>query len=70
MILLFFVRPAGRVHQEVQVLYRPDRGNFQPDGKGVRREVESEGSRRQSPGFGGRRPPADRSKSAAPGTTG
>jgi hypothetical protein len=24
---LLYVRPAGRVHLEVQVLYRPDRGN-------------------------------------------
>jgi len=26
---------------EVQVLYRPHRGNWSPDGKGVHREVES-----------------------------
>jgi len=51
MILPFFARPAGRVHQEVQVLYRPDRGTCQPDGKGVHREEESEGSRRQTPGL-------------------
>jgi hypothetical protein len=23
----FFVRPAGRTHSEVQVLYQPDKGN-------------------------------------------
>jgi hypothetical protein len=45
------VRPAGRTHLEVKVLYRPDRGNGSPDGKGVRRETESEGSRRQNAGL-------------------
>ena len=46
-----FVRPAGRTYLEVQVLYRPDRGNGWLIGKGVHREVESEGSRRQSAGL-------------------
>ena len=36
------VRPAGRTHLEARVLCRPDRGNCQPDGKGVHREVESQ----------------------------
>ena len=31
-------------------LCRPDQGNCEPNGKGVHREVESEGSRRQSAG--------------------
>ena len=31
-------------------LCRPDQGNWEPNGKGVHREVESEGSRRQSAG--------------------
>ena len=34
----------------MKVSYEPDRGNRKPDGKGVHREVESEGSRRQSAG--------------------
>jgi hypothetical protein len=35
---------------KVKVLYRPDRRNCYLDGKGVRREAESEGSRRQNAG--------------------
>ena len=46
-----FVRPAGRTNLEVQVLRRPVTGNCQPDGKGVRRKAESEGSRRQNAGL-------------------
>ncbi len=38
------VRPAGRTHSGVKVPYRPGRGNCWPDGKGTRREAESEGS--------------------------
>ncbi len=49
--LFLCARQGGRIHQEVQVLYRPDRGNCQPDDKGVHREVESEGSRRQRAGL-------------------
>jgi len=45
------VRPAGCIHLKVQVLYRSDRRNGSPDGMGVRREAESEGSRRQSAGL-------------------
>jgi len=43
-----FVSPPWRNHLEVQVLFWPDKGNRQPDGKGVHREVESEGSRRHN----------------------
>jgi hypothetical protein len=47
---LFFSAP-GRAHTlEAKVLSRPGQGNCWPDGKGVHREVESEGSRRQDPG--------------------
>jgi len=46
----FFVRPAGRTYLEVKVLCGPGKGNRKPDGKGVHREVESEGSRRQNAG--------------------
>lgn len=31
---------ARPTHSDVQVVYRPDRGNCQTDGKGVHREVE------------------------------
>ena len=34
----------------MQVLCEPDKGNHEPNGKGVRREAESEGSRRQNAG--------------------
>jgi hypothetical protein len=44
------VCPAGHTYLEVKVLYKPDSGNCQPDGKGVGREAESEGSRRQNAG--------------------
>jgi hypothetical protein len=44
--LFFLCARQGRTYLEVQVLYRPDRGDCQPEGKGVRREVESEESRR------------------------
>jgi len=45
------VRPAGSIHVKVKVLFRPERRNGQPDGKDVRREAESEESRRQSAGL-------------------
>ena len=32
---LFFVRPSAGTDSEVQALYRPDRGNYSPDGKGT-----------------------------------
>ena len=46
--LLPDVRPAGRIFKGVKVSCRPGRGNYELNGKGVHREVESEGSRRQS----------------------
>jgi hypothetical protein len=32
--LFFWVRPAGRTYLEVKVIYEPDRGNCELDGKG------------------------------------
>jgi hypothetical protein len=51
----FFVRPAGRTHLEVQVLYTPGMGKCQPNGKGVAGDCESGGSRRQSAGLTNRK---------------
>jgi len=45
------VRPAGRIFKGVKDSCRPGRGNYELNGKGVHREVESEGSRRQSAGL-------------------
>jgi hypothetical protein len=49
------VRPAGRTHLEVRVLYTPGKGKCQLNGNGVHREVESGGSRRQSAGLTNRK---------------
>jgi hypothetical protein len=46
----FVVRPAGRTHLGMKVPYAPGKGKRQLDGKGVHREVESEGSRKQNAG--------------------
>ncbi len=54
-IALSLVRPAGRTHLEVEVLYGPGKGNRQPNGKGVVGDCESEGSRRQSAGLTNRK---------------
>jgi hypothetical protein len=43
--------PGRRTNSEVKVLCRPVTGNCRPDGKGVHRKVESEGSRRQNAGL-------------------
>jgi hypothetical protein len=40
---------------EVKVLYTPGKGRCKPDGNGVPREVESEGSRRQNAGLTNRK---------------
>ena len=42
------VRPAARTHLEVKVIYTPGKGKCSLNGKGVDREVESEGSRKQN----------------------
>lgn len=49
--ILFLVRPAGRIFKGVKDSCRPGRGNYKLNGKGVHREVGSEGSCRQSAGL-------------------
>ena len=45
-----FVRPARTYSNGCKSLNRPDSGKVTAKGKGVRRETESEGSRRQKVG--------------------
>ena len=56
MALLFFVRPARTYSKGCRSLNRPDSGKVTAEGKGVRRETESEGSRRQTSGLTDRNP--------------
>ena len=53
---LFFVRPARTYSKGCKSLNRPDSGKVTAKGKGVRRETESEGSRRQTSGLTDRNP--------------
>ena len=47
----FFVRPARSCSNGCKSLNHPDSGKVIANGKGVHREVESEGSRRQTSGL-------------------
>ena len=47
----FFVRPAWANSNECKSRMRPDSGKHIADGKGVHREVESEGSLKQNSGL-------------------
>ena len=49
------VRPAGRIHVKVQVLYLLGKEKSWPNGKGVAGDRESEGSRRKSAGLTNRK---------------
>ena len=51
-----FVRPARTYSKGCKSLNRPDSGKVTAKGKGVRRETESEGSRRQTSGLTDRDP--------------
>ena len=53
---LFLVRPARTYSKGCKSLNRPDSGKVTAKGKGVRRETESEGSRRQTSGLTDRNP--------------
>ena len=53
---VFFVRPARTYSKGCKSLNRPDSGKVTAKGKGVRRETESEGSRRQTSGLTDRNP--------------
>ena len=53
---LFLVRPARTYSKGCKSLNRPDSGKVTARGKGVRRETESEGSRRQTSGLTDRNP--------------
>ena len=55
-VRLFFVRPARTYSKGCKSLNRPDSGKVTAKGKGVRRETESEGSRRQTSGLMDRNP--------------
>ena len=48
---LFLVRPARTYSNGCKSLKRPDNGKYIANGKGVHREVESEGSLRQTSGL-------------------
>ena len=50
------VRPARTYSNGCKSLNRPDSGKVTAKGKGVRRETESEGSRRQTSGLTDRNP--------------
>ena len=52
----FFVRPARTYSNGCKSPNRPDSGKVTAKGKGVRRETESEGSRRQTSGPTDRNP--------------
>lgn len=52
----FLVRPARTYSKGCKSLNRPDSGKVTAKGKGVRRETESEGSRRQTSGLTDRNP--------------
>ena len=52
----FFVRPARTYSKGCKSLNRPDSGKVTAKGKGVRRETESGGSRRQTSGLTDRNP--------------
>ena len=54
--LFFWVRPARTYSNGYKSLNRPDSGKVTAKGKGVRRETESEGSRRQTSGLTDRNP--------------
>ena len=53
---LRLVRPARTYSKGCKSLNRPDSGKVTAKGKGVRRETESEGSRRQTSGLTDRNP--------------
>ena len=52
----YFVRPARTYSKGCKSLTPPDSGKVTAKGKGVRRETESEGSRRQTSGLTDRNP--------------
>ena len=55
-LVSFLVRPARTYSKGCKSLNRPDSGKVTAKGKGVRRETESEGSRRQTFGLTDRNP--------------
>ena len=55
-LVSFLVRPARTYSKGCKSLNRPDSGKVTAKGKGVRRETESEGSRRQTSGLTDRNP--------------